>query len=254
MRIAVGSDRGAGGPRVVVRWVTGFLDSPSRAAEPFWLAVTGSSVSARRGPGGAFATLVPADGDAYLRVQVVGDPPARAHLDLHVDDAAAAAESVVGLGAVVPFAEPGLVVLRSPAGIVFCLVDWAGERVVPAPVRWPGGQVSRVDQLCLDIPAADHARESAFWAGVTGWRARASGLPEFSFLEPEGGLPVRLLLQRTGGSRSGVHLDLACADVEAEVARHVGLGAQVVRRVPGDWTTLRDPVGREYCVTRRPAR
>jgi hypothetical protein len=34
-------------------------------------------------------------------------------------------------------------------------------------------------------------------------------------------------------------------------ARHVGLGAQRVREVPGDWTTLRDPAGREYCVTAR---
>jgi len=40
--------------------------------------------------------------------------------------------------------------------------------------------------------------------------------------------------------------------VPAEVARHVELGAGVMRRVPGDWTTLRDPAGREYCVTARP--
>jgi hypothetical protein len=25
----------------------------------------------------------------------------------------------------------------------------------------------------------------------------------------------------------------------------------VVREVPGEWTTLRDPAGREYCVTAR---
>jgi Glyoxalase-like domain len=39
--------------------------------------------------------------------------------------------------------------------------------------------------------------------------------------------------------------------VDAEVQRHVELGARVVRRVPGDWTTLADPAGREYCVTGR---
>jgi len=60
-----------------------------------------------------------------------------------------------------------------------------------------------------------------------------------------------VLLQRIGAGVAGVHLDFACGDVDAEVARHVGLGASVVRRVPGDWTTLRDPVGREYCVTGR---
>lgn len=48
-----------------------------------------------------------------------------------------------------------------------------------------------------------------------------------------------------------MHLDFAAEDVAATVARHVGLGASVVRRVPGQWTTLRDPAGREYCVTAR---
>jgi hypothetical protein len=49
-----------------------------------------------------------------------------------------------------------------------------------------------------------------------------------------------------------MHLDLACDDAPAEVTRHVGLGAAVVR-VTEQWTTLRDPAGREYCVTgRRP--
>src|SRR5689334_22869164 len=31
-----------------VRWITGFLDSPSRSAEGFWLDVTGSMLSPRR--------------------------------------------------------------------------------------------------------------------------------------------------------------------------------------------------------------
>ena len=47
-----------------VRWTTAFLDSPSRVAEPFWQAVTASGLSPRRGPDGAFATLLPPDGDA----------------------------------------------------------------------------------------------------------------------------------------------------------------------------------------------
>ncbi|MBG0565941.1 VOC family protein [Actinoplanes aureus] len=236
---------------MTVRWVTGFLDTPSRDAEPFWLAVTGTALSSRRGPGGAFATLIPAAGDACLRVQVVADPPARGHLDLHVDDVEQAAAVVTGLGAVVTYAEDGLVVLRSPAGIAFCLVRWEGERVRPGSVRWPGGQSSLVDQVSLDIPAAVYVREAAFWAAVTGWRSRASDMPEFSFLEPDPALPLRLLLQRTGGERAGVHLDFACDDVDTEVARHVALGAVVVRRVAGSWTTLRDPAGREYCVTAR---
>jgi hypothetical protein len=208
-------------------------------------------LSPRRGPDGAFATLLPADGDAYLRVQVVASPPPRAHVDLHVVDVRAAAYAAAGLGALVLAEEDGLVVLRSPAGIAFCLVRWDGEAVRPAPVTWSGGQTSVVDQLCLDVPPALFEAEAGFWGGLTGWARRSTDLPEFDYLERAPGMPLRLLLQRIGSGPAGVHVDFACDDVDAEVARHVGLGAQVVRRVPGDWTTLVDPVGRAYCVTGR---
>lgn len=240
--VAVGSDSS-------VRWITGFLDSPSRAAEGFWQAVTGSSLSSRRGPGGEFATLLPGGGDAYLRVQVVGDGSARAHLDLHVERVAAQARRVAGLGAVVVHDEDDLVVLRSPAGLLFCLVAWHGEAVRPAPVSWPGGR-SLVDQWCLDIPAASFEAEADFWAAVTGWARRSGSRPEFDFLVRPDGMPLRLLLQRTGDALSGMHPDVASDDRHAEVARHEGLGASVVR-VAESWTTLQDPVGRLYCVTDR---
>ena len=46
------------------------------------------------------------------------------------------------------------------------------------------------------------------------------------------------------------HLDLACDDPDIETARHQDLGAHPVRRTQ-HWTTLRDPAGRGYCLTRR---
>jgi hypothetical protein len=229
---------------MVVRWMTGFLDTPSRVAEPFWQAVTGSGLSARRGPGGAFATLLPAGGDAYLRVQVVGDGPARAHLDLHVEQVPAQARRAVGLGAAVVADEGDLVVLRSPAGLLFCLVAWAGEAVRPA-----GGR-SLVDQLCLDVPVGGFDAEADFWAALTGWERRPGSLPEFDFLVRPEAMPLRLLLQRVDGP-AGMHLDLACGDRAAEVAWQVELGARVVA-VHERWTTLLDPAGRAYCVTDRP--
>ena len=228
-----------------VRWVTGFLDTPSRVAEPFWQAVTGSGCSARRGSGGQFATLVPAVGDAYLRVQVVGDGPARAHLDLHVDDVPGQAQRAVALGAALVHAEDGLVVLRSPAGLAFCLVVWSGEAVRP-----PGGR-SLVDQMCLDVPVGVFDAEADFWAALTGWPRRVGSRPEFDALVRPEAVPLRLLLQRVGGGPAGMHLDLACADRAAEVARHERWGARVVA-VRERWTTLRDPAGRVYCVTDRP--
>jgi len=130
-------------------------------------------------------------------------------------------------------------------------VPWAGEAVRPGPVTWPGGQSSLVDQLCLDVPDQRYEVEAAFWVALTGWPWHASDLPEFGFLQRPAGMPLRLLMQRVGAPMAGVHVDFACDDVDAEVQRHVALGARVVRRVPGDWTTVRDPVGREYCVTAR---
>jgi predicted enzyme related to lactoylglutathione lyase len=246
--IVPGSACAVGVPVVRVRWVTGFLDSPSRVAESFWLAVTGSVLSPRRG---AFATLVPRDGDAFLRVQILPASPPRTHLDLHVDEVPRAAAEAVALGASVVMDEGDLVVLRSPAGVVFCLVPWHGESQRPAPVTWPGGCRSIVDQIAVDVPEKSFEAEAAFWAGLTGWERRPSDLAEFEHLQRGAGMPVKLLLQRIGSPVAGMHVDLACDDVDAEVARHVAVGAQVVRRVPGDWTTLRDPAGREYCVTAR---
>ncbi|MFG1603526.1 VOC family protein [Actinoplanes sp. NPDC049265] len=221
-----------------LRWATGFLDSPSRAAEEFWCAVTGSTLSARR-DGGRFVTLVPPDGDAYLRMQVTdaGGPPS-CHVDLH--------GVAVPAGATVVREQGDLVVCRSPAGLSFCVVAAGGSYVRPSAVDG-----ALVDQVCLDLPADVYEAEAAFWTSVTGSVRRASDLAEFEVLERREGLALRFLLQRTGGAVPGMHLDFAAVDVAATVARHVELGAVVVRRVPGQWTTLRDPVGREYCVTAR---
>ena len=112
---------------IPVRWLTVFLDFPGRLVRrrvAFWREVTGSELSPLRGAAGEFATLLPADGDAYLRVQRVADGPGGHHLDLHVDPALTsveqAVERAVALGAKVLHREPGLVISASPAGFTFC--------------------------------------------------------------------------------------------------------------------------------------
>jgi len=85
----------------------------------------------------------------------VPDPLAssRLHLDLHVDDPAAAADRAVSLGASVrDRPDLGYVVLRSPGGLTFCNVSHRGAEI-PAPTSWPGVRRSRVYQACLDIPS-----------------------------------------------------------------------------------------------------
>lgn len=243
-------------------WLTAFLDvapiDRDRDVE-FWCAVTGYEVSAARGDRNEFATLAPAGGDAFLRVQRLDEGPSRIHLDLHVSSPEAAAADAVELGASV-LARSGHIVLRSPGGFLLCLVGQpAAER--PEAASWsavqegaaPASHRSIVDQVCLDIPASSYDEECAFWASLLDLRMGTSSVrSEFVHLVRDHGQPIRLLLQRLddddGTTRA--HLDLATDDREAEVARHLSLGAVPVRRTPW-WTTLRDPAGLEYCVTIR---
>jgi hypothetical protein len=229
------------------RWLTGFVDSPEPATSAeFWAAVTGFALSPWRH--GTFATLVPPEADAYLRLQRF--PVERVHLDLHVDDIDAGVQRATRLGATL-VERPGHAILRSPGGFVLCLVPCEGEGRRPRPVRW-GGHTSVVDQVALDIPAAAWASECRFWADLLDWPVRTLADPEFDRLEVPPSQPLRILLQRLDDADGPVraHLDLATDDRAAEVARHAALGATVVAERHG-WTVLRAPTGAVYCVTDR---
>jgi hypothetical protein len=236
-------------------WISAFLDFAPGDFDrgvAFWQAVTGFELSERRGAAGEFATLVPPDGDDYLRVQALGGGDGRVHLDLHVESPTVAAEAAVELGAhVLVRHEDGYVVLRSPGGFEFCLVRQQAS-VRPSPATWPDGNRSHVDQVCLDIPPEIHDSEVAFWRDLTGWEYADTDSPEFSRLNPPADLPIQLLLQRLDddGRPVTAHLDLAADDREAEAARHVALGARL-ERVHAGWTVLTDPVGTAYCITAR---
>ena len=247
-------------------WLTVFLDFPPDAfgAEvAFWRKVTGCSLSPPSGAAGEFATLLPPSGDAYLRVQRVLGGGGGCHLDLHVDTAseplAEAADRAVALGARVRRRDGDargdrLIIADSPGGFTFCLVEWHGESVAPAPLAIDGGGSSRVDTLCLDVPPAVFERECSFWAELTGWEPRDAAVPGFRDLRRPAGMPARLLFQRLDsaapGQRVRSHLDFGCTDPAREVSRHVGLGARVADTFP-HWTVLTDPAGREYCLVAR---
>jgi hypothetical protein len=240
---------------VAVTWLTAMLDTPesaSDATEAYWVAITGWPPSSRRGATSEFATLLPPDGDGYLKVQVVGEArPGMMHLDVHTEDVEQLCADVARLGAEVVPHQLGYSVCRSPGGLVFCIVDHQAS-TRPAPTNWPSGS-SFVDQVCLDIPRAVFDQEADFWEEVAGWPHVPAGLPEFDRLLPPPGQPLRILLQRIEdehGDRARMHLDFASEDRDAEVARHVELGGRVVRRTDW-WTTLLDPSGRAYCITRR---
>jgi hypothetical protein len=236
----------------MIRWLTAFLDTP-RSADPgwleFWTSVTATTLSSRRGEHGQFGTLVPAYGDAYVRAQDIDDGSAGAHLDLHVDDIHTAADEASANGAQVVGDFGDVIVLRSPAGLVFCVVEHQGEHVRPKPLA-DGGTRTLLDQICLDVPAALFDAELAWWSDLTGWAAHAHDESEFGFLDRPPGTPLRLLFQRIGTEVPRMHLDIASSDRDREVARHRTLGADLVA-YRHEWAVLRDPAGREYCVTDR---
>lgn len=241
-----------------MRWLTAFLDRPAErhdAAVAFWSELTGSMPSERRGADGEFASLVPPDGDAHLRVQRVGDGVGGSHLDVHVDDPHALARRAVALGAREVARSDAFAALRSPAGLPWCAVGAGGERRPAAPRTVPGTAASyAVDQLCIDVPSTAFDGEVRFWSDLTGWPVRpSSAYDEFTFLVAPEGLPLRILLQRRhdddGDARA--HLDLSSSDRDLVVAHAVRLGA-----VQGDrhahWTVLHDPAGLPFCVTVNP--
>ena len=219
-------------------WLTAFIDLPAAAYDVgvrFWEGVTGYAVSASRGERDEFATLMPPEGDAFLRVQRVVDGPGGVHLDVH---------------------RPGqpFEVHRSPGGLDYCEVSEPLSRR-PPPATWPGGHWSIVDQVCLDIAAPAYERECEFWRDLTGLELQQSThFEEFRTLARPPDQPIRVLLQRVGDDRPRVtaHLDVYTDDREAETRRHEALGATVLRRHP-HFTVLTDPTGAAYCITPRDA-
>jgi len=220
----------------VISWTTAFLDLPAESfdeAVEFWCAVTGYALSESRGDDGEFATLVPPEGDAFLRVQRLQSGPAGVHVDLHDPEST------------------GLELRQSPGGFTFCVVP-VREAARPAPTDW-GTHVSLVDQVCLDIPARLWEVESRFWSELTGWPLAQSAVrKEFWALERPAGIPLRFLLQRLDSFQDTVtaHFDIACSDVSLEVARHLELGATVQAELPW-WTSMQTPTGSAYCITSR---
>jgi Glyoxalase-like domain len=236
-----------------VRWMTASLDTPvssESAAKAFWVAVT--DTEPWRAPRVDTVALQPRQGDPFLQIQVVKHPPARVHLVIHVDDVAAEVAHGRSLGARLIAQRHPRTVLASPGGFLFGVTSVCGKGRRPPSVETPGGR-SLVDQICIDAHPMLFEPEAAFWSALTGWERRPTRRAEFEYLDCPRGIPLRVLLQRLddGPQRAvSAHLDFACDDVDAQVRHHQTLGAVLVRRTLY-WATMRDPAGREYCLTAR---
>jgi len=240
----------------MIRWTTAFVDRPGAsfdAARTFWQRVTATTLSPTRGRHGEFSTFVPVGADACLRLQRVDRGPGGTHIDLHVDDVRSGADRAIAAGATEVDVDSGVIVLRSPGGLAFCVVTHHGEATPPGPIGRPGARTI-VDQVCIDVAPDRFDVECEFWRSLTGWRLGDCRESDYRVLTRPPSMPLRFLLQRRGdgdrGLPAGSHLDLSCDDVDLAARVHEALGATVLDRFPW-WTVMADPSGRPYCLTAR---
>lgn len=230
-------------------WLHLFLDVPEAswdAARAFWVAALGGTLSTSRGETDQFCTVLPGEGDSWVKLQRV-DAGGGVHLDLDSDDPDALRRRALDLGATPAWRYADVEVVRSPGGLALCCTR--GRRGVLAR-----NATSVLDQVSIDIPACHWDAEQAFWVALTGREPRASTrYAEFVNLpdaDPAG--PLRLLLHRLGEEAGVVraHPDFAVADRRGEVARHLAWGADLVAEHE-HWTVLSAPGGQAYCLTER---
>jgi hypothetical protein len=106
---------------------------------------------------------------------------------------------------------------------------------------------SRLSKVVIDVPPAEHDRELAFWSAAVGQQpTQGERFPEYHGVALHGE-EFGLLIQRLGDGPGRVHLDIHTDDLDAEVARLEGLGAERVQLVHR-WWIMRDPAGLLFCV------
>lgn len=237
------------------RWITAFVDVPDaqfEATVQFWAEALAAKVSPARGVHDEFVTVIPASGDPVLKLQKLHAGPARVHLDLHVDDVAAATQQALAAGAtlVADADELGYAVLRSPAGLAFCFVDHPAA-AAPAPGVHKDGTRCFLEQVMLDVPEPEFAAETAFWATITGWafhRARGKHA-EFGWFEQPRTMPIRLMAQQIGEGAARLHLDVRVSDLEAGAAMLERAGARPTGDGGEFWQVMHDPAGTVFCAS-----
>ena len=106
---------------------------------------------------------------------------------------------------------------------------------------------SAMGAFSIDVPSAHIEQSKVFWRAALS-RSSRPGTQHAEFEPLEGQFStLNGFLQDVGTTAPRVHLDLHTDDLEAEVARLVGLGATEVAR-HGGWVVLNDPAGMAFCV------
>jgi len=213
-------------------WLHAVIDVPGdqhNAATGFWEQTLGWPVGAPWPGHPELRSFEPPLGTEYVHLQEIDGPPG-VHLDMEAEARDATVSRAVRLGAVLVAEHDRWVTLRSPGGLLFCVVE-AAEHEPPEPVVWPDGHRSRMVQVCIDSPAAVHDDEVVFWRALLPGRWASSDAREFAGKwHDDAGSPIQLLFQRLDEQDGSVraHLDLGTDHRAAEVHRLLALGARDV--------------------------
>lgn len=245
-------ERPVPGYDVVMTWLHAVIDVPvaSHAAQKrFWEEALGWPAGAPWSGHPELLSFDPPRGTSYVHLQEIDGPP-RVHLDVESPEPASTAALAVELGAQLIAERSPWRTLASPGGLPFCVLA-AGEHEPPEPMTWPGGDRTRLVQVCVDSPVAAHDREVAFWRDLLPGRWVDSSAREFAGKwHDDAGSPLQLLFQRLDEPSGPVraHLDLGTDQLAPEVRRLLDVGAQDVHPGRG-WHALRDPAGLLFCAT-----
>jgi predicted enzyme related to lactoylglutathione lyase len=108
------------------------------------------------------------------------------------------------------------------------------------------------------IDVADHDVVVPFWAAALGWTPHPINEQFVGLRAPaDEAIGFDILFQKVPEpkiAKNRAHIDFDAADMEAEVARLVGLGGSRLaehRLGTFRWTIVADPEGNEFCVTIR---
>ena len=113
-------------------------------------------------------------------------------------------------------------------------------------------------RIAIDFDVADKERAATFWCAVLGYEIFGNAAQYCSIQPPAGAAGPKLILQEVAEpklAKNRMHIDLDLdpgEELEAEVARIVGLGATKlwgpVEELGTCWVTLADPDGNEFCI------
>ncbi len=106
---------------------------------------------------------------------------------------------------------------------------------------------SRLAGFIIDCKGDRTDAAARFWSDALGMKMVPAQDDKYVELDAKA-RDLRIEVQRVA-HESRVHVDIESEDVEAEVARLVGLGAREIERVH-TWVVLEAPTGQRFCVVR----